>query len=173
MNTDTVSRRGFLQAGAATGGALMVGFVLPGCASMRESPKVTSAMPNAWVRVGSDNRVTILCARSEMGQGVYTSMPMLIAEELEVDISKVKIEMSPAGEPYINAMTGGQLTGGSTSVRDAYDKLRVAGAQARTVLVQAAAQKWNVAESACKAQDSWVLGPSGQKASYGELAEAV
>jgi len=165
-------RRQFLQTGAATGGALMIGFVLPGCATTDTSgAKVTTAMPNAWVRVGSDNSVTLLCARSEMGQGVYTSMPMLIAEELDVDLTKVKVEMAPAGEPYINAMAGGQLTGGSTSVREAYDKLRVAGAQARTVLVQAAAQKWNVSESQCSAKDAWVIGPGGQKLSYGELAE--
>ena len=170
---NSVSRRGFLQTGAAAGGALMVGFVLPGCAQMQPAAPVATAMPNAWVRVGSDNSITILCARSEMGQGVYTSMPMLVAEELEVDLSKVKVEIAAAGEPYINAMLGGQLTGGSTSVRDGYAKLRTAGAQARIVLVQAAAQKWNVAESACKAQDAWVTGPSGQKASYGELAAAA
>ncbi len=167
-----VSRRNFLQTGAAAGGALMIGFVLPGCATPSPA-NVPSAMPNAWVRVGSDNSVTLLCARSEMGQGVYTSMPMLIAEELEVDLAKVKVEMAPAGEPYINAMLGGQLTGGSASVKDAYVKLRVAGAQARTVLVQAAANQWKVDPAACRAKDAWVLGPNGQKASYGELAEAA
>ncbi len=166
-----VSRRSFLQAGAATGGALMIGFSLPSRAQMGE----VSAMPNAWVRVTSDNKVTILCARSEMGQGVYTSMPTLVAEELDVDISKVQVqvEMAPAGEAYINAMLGGQLTGGSTSVKDAYDKLRIAGAQARAVLVQAAAQKWNVAEDTLRTKDAWVLGPGGKKASYGELAAAA
>jgi len=123
--------------------------------------------------VGSDNSVTILCARSEMGQGVYTSMPMLIAEELGVDIAKIKIEMAPPGEPYINEMIGGQLTGGSTSVREAYSKLRVAGAQARSVLLEAAAQKWNVKADACRAENAMVLGPGGQKATYGELAEAA
>ena len=168
-----VSRRGFLQGGAAAGGALMIGFVLPGCAAMRPTAPVTTAMPNSWVRVGSDNSITILCARSEMGQGVYTSLPMLVAEELEVDLSKVKIEIAPVGEPYMNSMLGGQITGGSTSVADGYDKLRVAGAQARTVLVQAAADRWKVDPSGCKAQDAWVIGPSGQKASYGELAEAA
>jgi isoquinoline 1-oxidoreductase beta subunit len=171
---NTVSRRGFLQAGAAASGALMVGFVLPGCATTQSGP-VTTAMPNAWVRVGSDNSVTILCARSEMGQGVYTSMPTLVAEELEVDLSKVavQVEMAPAGEAYINAMLGGQLTGGSTSVKDAYDRLRVAGAQARTVLIQAAANQWKVDAAQCKAQDAYVISPSGQKLSYGELAEAA
>jgi isoquinoline 1-oxidoreductase subunit beta len=174
MSTTQVSRRDFLGTGVAAGGALMVGFVLPGCATPgggAASPQ--TMLPNSWVRVGADNNITILCARSEMGQGVFTSMPMLIAEELEVDLAKVKVEMAPAGEPYINAMIGGQLTGGSTSVRDAYERLRVAGAQARSVLVEAAAQKWNVKADACRAQNAMVLGPGGQKATYGELAEAA
>lgn len=175
MGNSTLSRRDFLQTGAAGGGALMIGFVLPGCAQLGPAQPVSSAMPNAYVRVGSDNSVTILCARSEMGQGVYTAMPTLVAEELDVDLSKVqvKVEMAPAGEAYINAMIGGQLTGGSTSVRDAYDRLRVAGAQARAVLMQAAAQKWNVAAGSLRTQDAWVIGPGGQKASYGDLAAAA
>ncbi len=185
QRVNSSSRRTFLQGGAAAGGALFVGFVLPGCSAF-DDPAVaaaakapptpaapTSAMPNAWIRVGSDNSVTILCARSEMGQGTFTSMPTLIAEELEVDLSKVKVEMAPAGELYINAMLGGQLTGGSTSVKDAYDRLRVAGAQARIVLVQAAADRWKVDPSQCRAQDAVVTGPAGQKATYGELAAAA
>jgi isoquinoline 1-oxidoreductase subunit beta len=108
-----------------------------------------------------------------MGQGVYTALPTLIAEELEVDLQKVKVEVAPAGEPYINAMLGGQITGGSTSVAEGFDKLRTAGAQARTMLVAAAAQKWSVDASGCRAQDGVVLGPAGQKATYGELAEAA
>ena len=175
MSTSTqLSRRNFLGAGAAAGGALMIGFVLPGCATTGASAPVASTMlPNSWVRVGADNSVTILCGRSEMGQGVFTSMPMLIAEELGVDLAKVRVEMAPAGEPWMNAMMGAQLTGGSTSVRDAYERLRVAGAQARSVLVEAAAQKWNVKADACTAKDAMVMGPSGQKATYGELADAA
>jgi isoquinoline 1-oxidoreductase subunit beta len=169
-----VSRRDFLGTSAAASGALLVGFILPGCATPASTaPVATTMLPNSWVRVGSDNSVTILCARSEMGQGVFTSMPMLIAEELNVDLAKVKVEMAPAGEPYINMMIGGQLTGGSTSVRDAYERLRTAGAQARTVLVEAAAQKWNVKADACRAEDAVVFGPAGQKATYGELADAA
>jgi isoquinoline 1-oxidoreductase subunit beta len=178
MSTTSVSRRDFLNTGAAASGALMIGFVLPGCAApgaAGSGAPVTSAMPNAWVRVGSDNSVTILCARSEMGQGVYTSLPTLVAEELEVDLAKVtvKVDMAPAGEAYINTMVGGQLTGGSTSVKEAYTRLRVAGAQARSVLVQAAADQWKVDAAACRAQDAWVIGPSGHRASYGDLAEAA
>ena len=174
MHTAAVSRRAFLGTGAAAGAALMVGFVLPGCATpASNTPVASTLLPNAWVRVGSDNSITILCARSEMGQGVFTSMPMLIAEELNVDLAKVKVEMAPAGEQYINMMIGGQLTGGSTSVRDAYERLRTAGAQARAVLVEAAAQKWNVNADACRAVDAVVYGPAGQQATYGELADAA
>jgi isoquinoline 1-oxidoreductase beta subunit len=164
------SRREFLKAGAAVGGGLILGVALP---SRNARAAATSHMPNAWVRIGSDDSVTILCARSEMGQGVYTALPTLVAEELEVDLAKIRVEIAPAGEPYINALLGGQLTGGSTSVIDGYDKLRVAGAQARTMLVSAAAQKWGADPSACRAENGAVLGPNGARATYGELAEAA
>ena len=165
-----VSRRGFLASSAAAGGALVIGLTLP---ERGQAATTQTAMPNAWVRIGSDNSITILCARSEMGQGVYTAMPTLIAEELEVDFAKVKVEMAPAAEAFINMAVGGQLTGGSTSTRDAYDRLRVAGAQARIVLVQAAAQQWGVAADACSAKNAMVTGPGGKKATYGELAPAA
>src|SRR5262245_40792185 len=123
----TATRRQFLAtSGAAAGGALLIGFHLPVGAAAHMGG---GAAPNSWVRIASDNTITILCARSEMGQGVWTGLPTLVAEELNVDMSKIRVEMAPAGEPYINAALGGQLTGGSTSVRDAYDKLRTAGAQ--------------------------------------------
>ena len=164
------SRRTFLKAGAAVSGGLIIGVTLP--EAFAAAP-VTTSMPNAWVRIGSDNTVTILSARSEMGQGVYTAMPTLVAEELEVDLKKIKVEIAPAGEVYINMLLGGQLTGGSTSVAEGYDKLRVAGAQARMMLVSAAAQKWGVDESRCTAQNGSVVGPKGARATYGQLAEAA
>ena len=164
------ARRTFLKTSAAAGGSLIIGFTLP--EAFAAAP-VTNSMPNAWVRIGSDNTVTILSARSEMGQGVYTAMPTLVAEELEVDLKRIKVEIAPAGEVYINALLGGQLTGGSTSVADGYDKLRVAGAQARMMLVSAAAQQWGIDESNCHAQNGSVHGPKGKKASYGQLAEAA
>jgi isoquinoline 1-oxidoreductase beta subunit len=162
------SRREFLKAGAALGGGLVLGVALPprGSAS-------AAAMPNAWVRIGSDDSVTILCARSEMGQGVYTAMPTLVAEELEVDLDRIKVEIAPVGTPYVNSLLGAQLTGGSTSVIEGYDKLRLAGAQARTMLVSAAAQRWGVDPSACRAEHGAVLGPNGARATYGEVAEAA
>ncbi len=164
------SRRAFLKTSAAASGGLLIGFVIPD--ALGAAP-VTTSMPNAWVKIGSDNKVTILSARSEMGQGVYTAMPMLVAEELEVDLKKVRIEIAPAGEVYINALLGGQLTGGSTSVADGYDKLRIAGAQARMMLVSAAAQEWGVDEAKCTAHNGSVIGPKGKRATYGHLAEAA
>jgi len=165
-----VSRRDFLKTGAAAGGALLLGVALP---SSRAQAAATTSMPNAWIKIGSDDSITILSARSEMGQGVYTALPTLVAEELEVDLAKIKVEIAPAGPPYINSLLGGQITGGSTSIVEGYDKLRLAGAQARTMLVSAAAQKWGVDPSACRASAGAVQGPAGQKATYGELAEAA
>jgi isoquinoline 1-oxidoreductase subunit beta len=161
-----VSRRRFMQAS----GGLVIGFSLPlkGAFAATEPSAI-----NAWVRVAPNNEVTILCARSEMGQGVVMAMPTLVAEELEVDIYKVKVDFAPPGEAYINGMLGGQITGGSTSVRDGYDRLRVAGAQARTMLVQAAADKWKVDPSECKVANGMITGPGGKKASYGSVAAAA
>lgn len=178
------SRRQFLKTSVVVTGGLFGSGLIVGCAVMpdegramaaglRPSATAPGAMPNAWVKVGADNTVSIICARSEMGQGVFTSMPMLVAEELEVPLDKVRVEMAPAREPYINTMLGGQITGGSTSVREAYEPLRVAGAQARMMLVAAAAQQWKVDPSACRAENAMVIGPAGQKATYGELADAA
>ena len=147
------TRRDFLKVSGTVAGGLALGFYLP------NGPKVAQAdggggyaSPNAWVRIGLDNVVTIMVARSEMGQDVYTSMPMLVAEELEVDMDKIKVEFAPPAEVYINALLGGQLTGGSTSVRDAWEKLRKAGASARMMLIAAAADDWGVAEDSCRLQ---------------------
>jgi len=111
-----------------------------------------------------------MVARSEMGQGVYTSMPMLIAEELEVDVNAIKVEFAPPAEVYINSLLGGQLTGGSTAVRDAWEKLRKAGASARMMLVAAAADNWGVDASKCSAANGMIKGPGGKKATYGSVA---
>ncbi len=166
------SRRTFLKSGAAVGGGLVIGVSLPGMFNNAFAAADSSAI-NAWVRIGSDNSITILCARSEMGQGVVMALPTLVAEELEVDLNKVKVEFAPPGEVYINSMLGGQLTGGSTSVRDAWEKLRIAGAQARMMLVAAAAQEWGVDTAKCTARNGMVSGPKGKMAKYGQLAEAA
>ncbi|MEO8005919.1 MAG: molybdopterin cofactor-binding domain-containing protein [Betaproteobacteria bacterium] len=161
-------RREFLKMGGSVAGGLALGFCLPG--TVGAAARDTTIKVNAWIRIAPDDAVTILCARSEMGQGVYTSMTMLVAEELEVDPGKVKVEFAPVGQVYNNALLGGQLTGGSTSVRDAWEKLRKAGATARMMLVSAAAKKWDVDPDDCKASDGVVTGPGKRKASYGQLA---
>ena len=166
------SRRGFLQSSAAFSGGLMVGFTLPASGPAQAAGLMHT--PSAWVHIADDNTITLISARAEMGQGVYTSMPMLIAEELNVDIQKVKVAFAPPGKVYGNALIFGlQLTGGSTSVREGYDKLRLAGAQVREMLVAAAADKWKVDAGTLKAENGMVLGPQGKKASYGQLAEAA
>lgn len=162
------SRRDFIKASAAVGG-LAIGFHLPGRMAQADAGG-GYAMPNAWVKIGADNQVTLMVARSEMGQGVATSMPMLIAEELEVDFNKVKVEFAPPAEVYINSLLGGQLTGGSTSVRDAWEKLRKAGASARMMLVSAAAAEWGVDASQVRAENGNLIGPGGKRMSYGMAA---
>ncbi|HTT39724.1 MAG TPA: molybdopterin cofactor-binding domain-containing protein, partial [Burkholderiales bacterium] len=165
------SRRDFIKTSAAVSGGLALGFYLPGKAGVAQADAGGGyAMPNAWVKVGADNSISILVARSEMGQDVATSMPMLVAEELEVDINKVKVEFAPPAEVYINSLLGGQLTGGSTSVRDAWEKLRKAGASARMMLVAAAAQEWGVDPAQCKAENAVITGPGGKRMTYGMIA---
>jgi isoquinoline 1-oxidoreductase beta subunit len=164
----TTSRRDFLKTTTLAGGGLLMGIALPGVLQAAG----TVYTPNAWVHIADDNTITLISARSEMGQGVYTSMPMLIAEELNVDIKKIKVENAPANAKlYGNPLLGGpQLTGGSTSVRDGWEKLRIGGAQVREMLISAAAAKWNVDRSELKADNGMVLGPNGKKATYGSLA---
>ena len=163
------TRRDFLKVSGSVAGGLALGFYMPGRHNVAVAAEATSS-PNAWVKIGQDNTITIMVARSEMGQDVYTSMPILVAEELEVDLSKVKVEFAPPAEVYINALLGGQLTGGSTSVRDAWEKLRKAGASARMMLVTAAANEWNVDVAQCKASNGMITGPGGKKVTYGQVA---
>ncbi|MEX0960371.1 MAG: xanthine dehydrogenase family protein molybdopterin-binding subunit [Burkholderiales bacterium] len=163
------ARRDFLKVGGTVVGGLTLGFYLP------SGPRVaraqgSEASPNAWIRIGQDNTTTIMVARSEMGQDVYTSLPILVAEELEVDINSIKVAFAPPAEVYINALLGGQITGGSTSVRDGWEKLRIAGASARMMLIAAAASEWGVDASQCKAQNGAITGPGGRRTTYGQVA---
>jgi isoquinoline 1-oxidoreductase beta subunit len=165
----TTSRREFLKTSAAATGGLLMGVVLPGSLSAAG----TVHKPNAWVHIADDNTITLMCARSEMGQGVYTSLPMLIAEELGVDLKSVKVQIAPPAAVYVNALLGAQITGGSTSVRDGWEKLRIAGAQVREMLISAAANEWNLDRASLKASGGYVTGPGGKKATYGHLAAAA
>src|SRR3954465_15671322 len=165
-----LSRRGFLATAAAAGGGLMLSLSLP---FGRSDAAADSFAPNAFIRVGSDGQVVLTMPYVEMGQGTYTSIPMLIAEELEVSLLQVRLEHAPPDEKlYGNPLLGGlQATGNSNAIRASWQPLRQAGATARTMLVSAAAKRWNVDASACTARRGEVLhATSGRKARYGELA---
>ncbi len=166
------SRRTFLKVTALAGGGLAVGVFLPGASRLAEAAAHMGKpfAPNAWVRIGSNNVVTIIVDKSEMGQGVYTSMPMLVAEELDADWSKIKMDVAPAAPEYVNPGLGAQATGGSTSVRVSWMPLRRAGASARALLVAAAADTWKVDAATLRTENGSVIGPDGKKATYGSLA---
>jgi isoquinoline 1-oxidoreductase beta subunit len=128
---------------------------------------------NTWLRIAPDGEVTFLCDRSEMGQGVWTALPTLLAEELELPVEQIRIAVAPAGDIYINNLLGGQVTGGSTSVRDAWEKLRRAGAEARLRLIAAAAERWGVSADKLQVENGAVVNPAGESLSYGALATAA
>jgi isoquinoline 1-oxidoreductase beta subunit len=169
---DDPGRRDFLKLSAFAGGGLVIALSLPGCGK-KPLGSAAGGMPNAWLRIGGDNQITILVDRSEMGQGVYTALPMLIAEELEVPLAAIAVEAAPPGEAYVNKMLGIQVTGGSTSVRDAWDRLRQAGATARVMLVHAAATAWGVDASECRVEGGQVFNADGDALTYGAVAEAA
>src|SRR5438094_3111001 len=165
-----VTRREFLETAGAAGAGLVVSFHLPLGPRFRPTTADPFA-PNAWIRINPDDSVLIVVDRSEMGQGVTTSLPMLLAEELEADWSKIKIEFAPADKAYINPLFGMQGTGGSTSVRAAYTPLRKAGAAAREMLVTAAAETWGVDKTQCRAELGAVIHtPSKRRLTFGNLA---
>ena len=172
-----LSRRTFLQTGAAVGGGLLLGFTLPPLSPLSPlPPRVRNDgpfAPNAFIRIDRDGRVTLIMHKVEMGQGTYTSMPMLLAEELEVELSQVRLEHAPPNDAlYAEPLFGVQETGGSTSVRGNWEPLRRAGAGARALLVAAAAQTWNVDTSSCHATGGVVIhGPTGRTLAYGALVD--
>ena len=164
----SLSRRGFLQAGAAAGGGLMLSLNLP----LGKAEAANTFAPNAFVRIGSDGQIVLTMPYVEMGQGTYTSIPMLIAEELEVDLKQVRLEHAPPNEKlYVNPLLGVQATGNSNAMRGAWQPLRQAGATARTMLMAAAAKKWNVDPASCRAKNGEVSHPpTGRAIKYGALA---
>jgi isoquinoline 1-oxidoreductase beta subunit len=169
----TLDRREFLKKSATGGTALVIGFYLPGkFEALAAAPPSPPASLNAWVRIAHDDSVTILIDKSEMGQGVVTSLSMLLAEELEFDWKKVKTEFAPAAPPYFNPLFGLQGTGGSTSVRGSWGPLTKAGAAAREMLIVAAAKKWYVEPSACHVKNGAVVHTAtGKRLNYGTLVE--
>ncbi|MDB5998524.1 MAG: aldehyde dehydrogenase [Rhizobacter sp.] len=194
----SAARRAFLKVGAATGGGLIASFTLPGFigaaraadaatrpagnapaeaavahAAAAATEDAAGFAPSAFIRIDRAGLVTFVIHKVEMGQGTFTSMPMLLAEELEVDLAKVRLEQAPPdGQRYGDPLLGGQVTGGSTSVRGAYVPLRTAGATVRSMLVTAAAQTWQVDESACSVKNGVVThAVSKRSLSYGQLVD--
>jgi isoquinoline 1-oxidoreductase beta subunit len=171
-----MGRRRFLQASAQAAGALTIAFhVGPLHAAPQEggapAPKPLPD-PNAFLRFGADGSTTVILSHAEMGQGMWTGLVMLVAEELDLDWKTVKVEHAPAAPPYAHANYGIQMTGGSTSVSSEFDRYRQVGALARTLLVEAAAQKWGLPASSCRALGGAVVS-GDRRATYGELAEAA
>jgi isoquinoline 1-oxidoreductase beta subunit len=163
------SRRAFLKAGAAGGAALIVGFHLP-AEAYAQAPPPERKPPNpfdAWIRIDKDGRVTLIAAKSEMGQGVLTSLPMILADELDVEWSQVRVEQAPTNPTIYD-----HGTGGSGSVRTSWTPLRQAAAAARQMLVEAAAEVWHVGPETCTTEKGHVVhGPRQKRLPYGSLVE--
>ena len=189
-----LSRRTFLKfsvtVGVAAGGGLLLGFSLPTPSQAQgQDPTGKSVIggdasepapagvfaPNAFIQIDNTGKVTLVIPKVEMGQGVYTSIPMLIAEELEVPLDSVTIDHAPPNEKlFMDPLLGGQLTGGSTSIRYAWDPMRKAGATARVLLISAAAQQWQVDPATCHAQAGQVIhAASNRSLGYGQLVDAA
>ena len=169
-----LSRRGFLQTSAVSAGGLLIAFHVSKKARAATAPPPAKPLPapNAFVRIAPDESVTVLLAHSEMGQGIWTALAMMIAEELECDWSKVRVEHAPAAPAYAHTAFGIQMTGGSSTTWSEFERYRTVGAMAREMLVQAAAQQWKVDAKKLRAESGFVW-HGKQKLSYGQLAAAA
>ena len=172
-----LGRRDFLRTSAAVSGGFWISAWVPELASAAVKTAAAAGkvfVPNAFVRIAADESVTVIANHSEMGQGIYTSLPMLLNEELEADWSKITVEPAPVDAAYNHTVFGLQMTGGSTTTPSEWERFRRMGAMARVMLVEAAAQKWGVAASSCRVEKGVVIhAESGRKATYGSLADAA
>ncbi|GAB4022638.1 xanthine dehydrogenase family protein molybdopterin-binding subunit [Spirosoma koreense] len=167
---NTVSRRSFLTSGALAIGGLVVSFALPDRPARQSTRPSTETTMNAYLRIGSDNRICIILSKVEMGQGIWTTLPMLIAEELDCDWNQITVEPSPPGkEADFGQSLVARNTGGSETTVSEFDSCRRAGATARTLLIQAAAKRLGVSPETCRTENSYVI-VGNQKIGYGELA---
>jgi isoquinoline 1-oxidoreductase beta subunit len=175
MSTFQMKRREFLKFSLAASGGLLVGLYLPGKSKLALARDQSESvfMPNAFVRIGTDDRVTVIVNHSEMGQGVYTALPMLLAEDLDADWKKVGFEPAPVDPKYNHPVFGMQITGGSTSVWSSFDQFRQAGAAARAMLIAAAAERWGVDPATLRTESGAVLDRKNRKLTYGQVAEAA
>ena len=180
-----LNRRDFLRSNAILGTGLLIGFRVSagGKRAQGAVPGVPEAFfgavpggvpgeasPNAYLRIAPDNTITVILAHAEMGQGIWTTLPMLIADELDANWKDIRVEHSPVGKDWNHTVFGIQITGGSSTTWSEFDRYRMAGATARVALVQAAAKRWNVAPETCSTANGFVTS-GDKKASYGELAQ--
>ncbi|PSL26311.1 xanthine dehydrogenase family protein molybdopterin-binding subunit [Chitinophaga ginsengisoli] len=179
MSTLNTSRRNFLKTGAVLGSGLLISFTVPGAkklggagASVLGPQSGAAFAPNAYLNITADNEVLVYLAHAEMGQGIWTTLSMMIAEELDVDVNKMVVQHGDAWTPYNHTMFGIQITGGSSTTWSEFDRYRKAGATARALLVQAAAQKFGVNPADCKTENG-VVTAGDKSATYGELATAA
>ncbi len=174
-DSNAFNRRKFIQTSAAVGGGLLLGFYLPAFGKFNIAAGISSAasfVPNAFIRIGTDDIITVIVNHSEMGQGAYTTLPMIVADELDADWSKIRFESAPVDPAYNHLVFGMQATGGSTSTSTEWDRFRKAGATARNMLIAAAAQTWNVEPSSCRTEKSFVIhSSSNRKLSFGQLVD--
>ncbi|WP_256081895.1 xanthine dehydrogenase family protein molybdopterin-binding subunit [Massilia sp. YIM B04103] len=170
-----VSRRGFMKAGALAGSGLVLGFFISGGNRFARAAEAAKPVyqPNAFLQIAPDNTVTVQVNRLEFGQGVHTALPMLIAEELDVDWRQMRGALAPAGDAYKDPVFGMQITGGSGTVAHSWNQYREIGAKARLMLIAAAAEQWKVDPAQVKTSKGMLLGPNGQKSSYGAMADAA
>jgi len=174
--TTGMNRRGFLKTGAAGAAGLVIGFYLPGRFEALAAPMamIPPASLNAWMQISTTDLVTILIDKSEMGQGILTSLCMIAAEELDCDWKKIRTEFAPAAKEYFNPAFGMQGTGGSSSVRSSWDPMRKAGAAAREMLLQAAAAEWKVEKSTCRTENGIIYHDASKRnMTYGTIAKAA
>ncbi len=170
-----LDRRSFLKATLVAGGTLVLGVSLPIRTRAEErfnlpSEPAADFKPNAFIKISPDGKVTVVIGQAEMGQGVLTSLPMIVADELEIEWKNVTFEHGPPGKEFINPMLGGQITGGSASIKGFFGPLRKAAATAREMLVMAAAAKWGVSAESCRALNGTVSHQaSGRVINYGDL----
>lgn len=184
MINKELNRREFLKSSAATSAGLVIGFYVPGLksgsllagfaqaqAAEHAAPKIDFEQPNAFIKIAPDGKVTLVINKLEMGQGVYTSMAQLIAEELECDWKTIESVSAPVAPVYNHMFFSVmQMTGGSTALNSTWKQYRTVGAMAREMLISAAAQEWKVEAKDCHAKNGFIYGSGGKKLSFGELA---
>src|SRR2546426_7257614 len=174
-NDANLNRRSFLSVSVAAAGGLLVSLYLDLPAFAHEgtqAPQPKTYPPDAFVHVRPDGKILITVNRLEFGQGVQTSLPMVLADEMDADWAQVVPELAPAADVYRDPVFGIQMVGGSGSIAHSFQQYRELGAKTRAMLVAAAAEQWNVPSNQCRTEASVVRGPGGRSAKYANLAGA-